>query len=260
MAFSPALAHRQRVAATLSTRAMLDRHAARAGAPPMPEAGPVASEYQSLLARLHDDQRRLHEIQSTDAKIALKRELIPNYVPWVKGVLESAGDDAAPQDEIVVTCFIWCLDIREWDDAISLFNHIDKHSLQLPERFHRSPRGVLLSEIGDAALNEPGSVPHEILLAVRPGPDPVPDVKDETLARLHRAIGESWAREADAFDPASESAAAGGKAMLVDAALTALREALRLDPKVGVKKLVEQLEREAKKLAPADQQEPAAQE
>lgn len=253
MAFSPALAHRQRVVAGLSTRTMLAEHAARAGAPPMPESGPVASEYQSMLARLHEDLRRLHEIQSTDAKVALKRELIIGYLPWVEGVLTSIIEGAAPQDEILVTIFIWALDTRDWQLALDLFAHIDEHRLQLPERFHRSPRGVLLSEMGDAAINEPGTVSHEFLLAIRPGPDPVSDVKDETMARVQRAIGESWARQAEEFDPAGESAPAGGKAMLVDAALSALREALRLDQKVGVKKQIEQLEREAKKLAPPEE-------
>ncbi|MEJ6008687.1 phage terminase small subunit [Novosphingobium aquae] len=258
MAFSPALAHRQRVLASQSTRAMLAEHAARAGAaPPMPSEGPVASEYQSLLARLHEDLRRLHDIQSTDAKVALKRDLIKGYMPWIEGVLTSTIEGAAPQDEIVVTCFIWSLDIREWTLGLDLFNHINTHGLQLPERFHRSPRGVLLSEMSDAALADPGSVPHDTLLAIRPGPDPVPDVKDETMARVQRAIGESWSLQADSFDPSTESAAAGGKAMLVDAALAALREAIRLDPKVGVKKQIEQLEREAKKLVPEDQQKPA---
>ena len=76
-------------------------------------------------------------------------------------------------------------------------------------------------------------------------------MKDETRARWFRALGESWARQAEEFDPAADSAPAGGKAMLVDAALTAFREALRLHAKVGIKKDVEVLEREAKRLAEA---------
>jgi hypothetical protein len=254
MAFSPALAHRQRVAAELSTKAMLAEHAARAGvAPEMPADSPAAAEYGELLARLHDDLRRLHEVQSRDKKAALKLNLIKAYLPWVEGVIAGATADAlAPQDEIVVTVFIWALDIRDWALALRVGGHVIAHGLQLPERFHRTTGGLLVSEIADAAINEPGSVAHDVLTAIAIGEGPAWDMKDETRARLFRAIGESWARQAEAFDPAAESAPAGGKAMLLDAALSALREAMRLHSAVGVKKLVEQLEREAKKLAPAE--------
>jgi hypothetical protein len=254
MVFSPALAHRQRTLAELSTKRMLSDHAARAGvAPAMPADGPEATEYHSLLSRLHDDLRRLHDVQSRERKVELKRSLIETYRAWCTGAILAAPGADAPQDEIVVTCFIWAIDIRDWDFALRLGRHVISHGLQLPERFHRTPGGLLVSEMTDAAITVPGCVPHEVLTSALPGPEdlllPAWDMKNETLARLHRAIGESWARKAETFDPTAESAPAGGKAMLVDAALTSLREAVRLHAGVGVKKTVEQLEREAKKLA-----------
>jgi len=241
----------------LSTRAHLAAMAAGAvlasgAAPAMPEEGDAASEYRNLLAQLHEDLRALQTIQSTDAKVAKKRELIDNYLPWCEGALTVPEGQAAPQDEIVVTIFIWALDLREWGLALDLYDHVASHALQLPERFHRSPRALLWSEMADAAIGEPGLVPHDVLLRAQPGADPVPDVKDETIARMFRAIGESWSRQAEAFDPNAESAPAGGKAMLIDAALTAMREATRIHANVGVKKQIEQLEREAKKLAPSE--------
>lgn len=240
----------------LSTRAYLAAAAAGAvamagAAPEMPEEGPEATEYQLLRAKLHDDLRRLHGIQSRDAKIALKAELITAYLPWVEGALAVDEDAAAPQDEIVVTVFIWAADTRQWPLAIELCAHIVQHNLSLPERFNRKPGGLLISEMSDVAINEPGAVSRDALLSVSIGEGPGWDMKDETRARYHRAIGEAWARDAENFDPTAESAPAGGKAMMVDAALTSLREAIRLHANVGVKKLVEQLEREAKKLAEA---------
>jgi len=241
----------------LSTRAHMAAIAAGAAAsvglaPAMPADGPAASEYQTLLIQLHEDLRRLHDIQSRDAKVALKAELIGKYLPWVEGALAAAAQgETAAQDDIVVTLFIWALDVREWSLAVRIAGHVVAHSLQLPERFHRTPGGLLVSEIADAAINEPGSVPHDVLLT-EIGQGGAWDMKDETRARWHRAIGESWARKAEDFDPNAESAPAGGKAMLVNAALDALREAVRLHASVGVKKLVEQLEREAKKLAPPE--------
>lgn len=239
----------------LSTRAHLAAIASGAAtaagfAPAMPAEGAGAAEYQAQLIQLHEDLRRLSEIQSRDAKVALKGELIGKYLDWIEGVLVSTAQGAAaPQDEIVVTVFIWALDVRNWDLAQKLGQHVITHSLQLPERFHRTPGGLLVSEIADAAINEPGSVPHELLAGLELGTGGAWDMKDETRARWFRALGESWARLADGFDPNVESAPAGGKAMLVDAALKALNEAVRLHANVGVKKLVEQLERDAKKLA-----------
>ena len=69
-----------------------------------------------------------------------------------------------------------------------------------------------------------------------------------------KAIGLGWADKADAFDASDDSAPAGGKASYIDAALTALRAALALDKKVGVKKRIEQLERAQAKTA--DENEP----
>jgi hypothetical protein len=249
MALSPFRRHQ------LSTRAhlagMVAGAVAVAGfAPAMSEEGSAASEYQTQLVQLHEDLRRLSEIQSRDAKVALKGDLIGKYLAWVEGALAAAAEGApAPQDEIVVTVFIWAIDIRNWALAEQLGQHVITHNLQLPERFHRTPGGLLVSEIADASINEPGSVPHDLLTRLELGTGGSWDMKDETRARWYRAIGESWNRQVAAFDPNVESAPAGGKAMLVDAALKALREAMRLHTAVGVKKLVEQLESAAKKLA-----------
>ena len=74
---------------------------------------------------------------------------------------------------------------------------------------------------------------------------------DQARAKLHRAIGFDFMAQAEAFDPTAESAIAGGKPFLIGAALRQLNTALKLDQRVGVKKQVEQLEREEKKLAEA---------
>lgn len=246
---SPALRHRQRKLARQAAEAA--GLALREGmAPPMPEDGSAAVEYQQQLARLHEDLRTLHGVQSNEAKAAKKAELIDAYRPWLEGAL-AIEDGAAPQDEIVVTCMIWAVDIRDWALAQQLADHVIGHNLQMPERFHRGAAAYMVSEIAKAALDEPGSVPHDVLTRLAPLAEPPHDMKDETRARLQRALGESWARLADDFDPNAETATAGGKPALIDAALAHMQRALKLDSKVGVKKPIEQLEREARKLAEA---------
>ena len=251
---SPALRHRQQKLARLSTRAHLDDMArrTRGGAPaaPMPEDGPIATEYQALLAQLHDDLRMLSGIQSIEKRIEKKPALLAKYRPWVAGALEAGEDDAAPQDEIVVTALIWALDIGDWDFALDIADHCLRHRLDLPERYNRSLGCLVVEEIAKAAIKDPDAVSHQALERVR-AVATEHDMPDQVRAKYHRALGESWALQAEAFDPASESAPAGGKPALVDAALTELRRARELNDKVGVKKQIEQLEREAKRLAEA---------
>lgn len=250
---SPALTHRQKKLARLSTRAHLDDMArrSRAGmAAPMPDEGPVASEYQGLLAQMHDDLRALSNIQSIEKKIEKKPALLAKYRPWVAGALQVEDGDAAPQDEIVVTALIWALDIADWGFALDIADHCLTHHLDLPERHKRTLGCMVVEEIAEAAIKTTGSVPHDVLERVRPIATDH-DMPDQVRAKFFRALGESWAQRAETFDAASDSAPAGGKPAMVDAALTELRRAVGLNAKVGVKKTIVQLEREAKRLAEA---------
>ena len=219
-------------------------------APEFDPDNPQAAEYQQLLASLHNDLRTLRDIQSVQGKIDRKRGMIAGYLPWVEGALAAGADDRAVQDEIVVTMMVWALDIDDWELGLTIAAHVLDHGLALPDRYTRTPACLVVDMIADRAKAEPAAVPLEVLTraaAMTCGHD----MPDQATAKLLRAIGLAWAARAEAFDPTAESAVAGGKAMLVDAALTALREAVRLNAQVGVKKQIEQLEREAKKLAEA---------
>ncbi|MXO64837.1 phage terminase small subunit [Altericroceibacterium endophyticum] len=245
---SPFRRHQQKTLARLS--AYHDGQVASEGmALPMPEDSPGANEYRNLLAQQHEDLRRLSEIESIENKIAAKAEMLPKYTDWCEGALAIAEGDSAPQDDIVVTAMIWALDVRQWTLALDLAQHVITHSLQMPERYHRGSAGLVVSEVADAAIADPEAVPHDVLLRAKLYLNARYDMKDSYRARLHRALGESWARKADDFDPDAEDAIAGGKPALVDTALTELRRAKDLDGKVGVVKQIEALEREAKRLA-----------
>lgn len=247
--FSPALRHRQQKLARHA--AIAAGNIAREGiAPDMPDEGPVATEYQQLLAALHENLRTLHGIESIENKIAFKAKAIDAYLPWCEGALTIDEGTHAPQDEIVVTMMIWALDIARWELALDLAQHITSHGLQMPAHYHRGAAGMVVSEMADAAIEATGTIPHELLERARFFANSF-DMKDNYRARLHRALGDSRAHQAENFDPTADSAMAGGKPALVDAALGDYRRALKLDSNVGVKKQIEQLEREAKKLAAA---------
>ena len=244
MAFSPALAHRQRVLAAIAA----GPDAPVAALPEIDPASPAAAEYQQLLASLHNDQRALHDIQSVQEKIERKRTMIDTYLPWVNGALDAGAEGRAVQDEIVVTMMIWAFDIQNWELALDLAQHVLTHGLALPERYKRTAATLIAEEIADAAKVDPASV--ELAQLQRASSLTADyDKPDQVKAKLLRAIGLALSAQADAFDPAAENAAAGGLPALVDAALLHLKEALRFDKNVGVKKQIEQLERQAKKLA-----------
>ena len=242
MSFSPALAHRQRVLASLAASATA---APEGGAPPMPSTGPAATEYQLLLAALGIDLNELRNLESVERKIAAKRTMIDRYRPWVEGAL--AGDEAA-QDEIVTTMLVWAIDVADWPFALAIAAHVLQHGLALPERYVRKPATLIAEEFAEAGLKNPPLVDLETLLRVAALLVGV-DMHDQVCAKLEKAIGLAYAARAEAFDPEAESAVAGGKGALIEAALLHFNNALGLNKAVGVKKLIEGLTRDLGKLA-----------
>lgn len=237
---SPARASLQRKLAAIGSGATSGPHAG-----PMPETGDVASEYQLLLAALGVDLRRLSEIQSIERKVDAKREMIGRYRPWLDGALTSPHP---AQDEIVATMLIWSIDIADWSLALDLARHVIEHGLQLPERYKRNPATLIAEQAAEAGLQIPPVVDYDTLIMVD-ALTASKDMHDQVRAKLKKAIGIALHALSEKFDPEAENAAAGGKPALIEAAITSLKDALHLDQKVGVKKLIEGLEREQRKLA-----------
>jgi len=253
--FSPALRNRQRVlarqaaAAAKKPRGGKARERLRADAAPWAPApaenGAPASEYAALLAVLHENLRALSDIQSHEQRLPKKAEYARQFDAWVAGLLAA---DEPVQDEILVTMMIWAIDRRDWPRALELAGFVLHHGLDLPERYSRTAACFIAEEIAEAALGDAGLVPHSVLLGVM-SYTAESDMPDQVRAKLHKAIGRGFAVKAEDFDPASENAPAGGKAAFVAEAVAHLRRALALDEKAGVKKDIERLDREQRKLA-----------
>lgn len=236
--FSPALRNRQRILAEMASGA-----SPSSGGAAMPTEGPVASEYQQLLAALQIDMNRLRQIQATDKKIEAKRGMIGQYLPWVEGALAA---QTAAQDEIVGNMLVWSLDIADWDLAYRLAEHFLRHGLALPERYKRQPATLIAEQVAEAGLAPVPTVDHFTLqrfdVLVRGS-----DMHDQVRAKLYKALGLAFQRAADAFDPTADNAVAGGKSALLQNARDCFQSALTLDKGAGVKKLIEALDRELKK-------------
>jgi len=218
-----------------------------------PYSGEAGKEYQLLLIQLHEDLRALSNIQSIEGKIAAKPAMLAKYEDWIQRVLATPEGEEVAQDEILVTGLVWALDTGNWVLGLDIADFCIEHSLSLPERYERTLPCLVVEEIADKAIAEPGSVTGEFF--VRAAPIVALDMPDQVKAKYFRAVGEDLARTAETFDTGAENAVAGGKPALIEAALTALRRAVQLNPKVGVKKEIERLDREAKKLAEAAQEQ-----
>ncbi|NLR72882.1 terminase [Novosphingobium sp. ERN07] len=241
---SPFRRHKQRVLGIMS--GTLAPETARTIELREPERSTAAGqEYAALRVLLHGNLRSLSDIASHEARVPVKVEMARAFAPWIEGVLAAEGQ--AAQDEILVVNLVWAIDYRDFDYALRLAAHAISHGLAMPQGFTRTPACYLAEEVATIANAEFDAVNLDQLLAVQKIVEGH-DMHDAVRAKLLKAIGRRYAQRAAHFDPAADNAPAGGKAAYVQTALEALRRALQLDSNVGVKKDIERLEREAKKL------------
>jgi len=246
---TPFRRHQQRVRGLISGTIAV-KAAPAALAPPTPET-PLGQEYASLRALLHDNLRTLADVQSIEARNPMKAEFAKAFAPWISGVVEAGKNSPAAQDEILIQVMIWAIDYRDFDYALDLGEHALHHHLILPERFNRTVACFLAEEIATISLDHADTVDHAQLMRVEAMTSGF-DMPDPAKAKLHKAIARSYRRRADAFDPAADNAPAGGKASYVAAALESAKRAFELDRNIGVKKDIEQLERQLKEFSRDD--------
>lgn len=193
-----------------------------------------ATAYELMLVKLAEDRRRLHEIQSIERKIELKRTLLPDYAPWVDGVL--AGDHGV-QDDVLMTVMVWHIDTGNLEEALRIAAYAITHRLAMPDQYKRSTGCLIAEEFADYALKlDPidADTTKHLLLAERVTADQ--DMPDEVRAKLLKAIGYGLNRSGDIEQKR--------------AAIDYLKRALTLHDKVGVKRDIELIERELKKTVP----------
>jgi len=188
-----------------------------------------ATGYELQLRKLNEDKARLKQVKSNETKAELKRTMLPAYAPWVAGVL---AEGKGAQDAILMTVMVWRLDAGDIAGALEIAQYALKHKLATPDDFTR-PTGYLLAEevtvqaLRNMAAGE--TVEIEPLLNTLELTDGE-DMPDLVRAKLHKVIGTVYRSL--------------GRAGL---ALQHMKRALQLDENSGVKKSIEQLEREIKK-------------
>lgn len=229
MALSIAQAHQRRARAAME---------AAKTAPQQSMAGATAYEHQ--LNQLLQDRLRLKAIQSNEGKAALKLQLLPEYIPYVEGVLQ-AGNGA--QDDVMTTVMIWRIDVEDYRGALDIADYVLKHKLIMPDRFERTTGCLVAEEIATAALKAQkanGSFDLAILHRTVELTEEE-DMPDQARAKLFLATGRATLNGITAEEP--------GQPGQIQAGIDLLKRAIELHDGCGGKKDLDGAERLLKKHA-----------
>jgi hypothetical protein len=229
MALSIAQAHQRRARAAME---------AAKTAPQQSMAGATAYEHQ--LNQLLQDRLRLKAIQSNEGKAALKAQLLPEYIPYVEGVL-TAGNGA--QDDVMTTVMVWRVDVEDYSGALDIADYVLKHKLIMPDRFERTTGCLVAEEIATAALKAQkanGSFDLSILHRTVELTD-AEDMPDQARAKLYLATGRATLDGITAEEP--------GQPGQIQAGIDLLKRAIELHDGCGGKKDLDGAERLLKKHA-----------
>ncbi|AZP30626.1 phage terminase small subunit [Acinetobacter pittii] len=132
-------------------RKHFQQHQAKSAAETAAEFGTMlnTNAYEQQLLQLNSDKNRLKNIQSKQNKIELKRQLLPNYKPYVEGILEVKP---GVQDAVITEILVWAIDIGDYDFALDIAEYVLEHGLKLPDRFERSEACFITEDIADEFL------------------------------------------------------------------------------------------------------------
>lgn len=218
MALSLAQAHQRRARAAMESAKT---------APLQSMAGATAYEHQ--LNQLLQDRLRLKSIQSNEGKAALKLQLLPEYIPYVEGVLE-AGNGA--QDEVMTTVMVWRIDAGDYSGALDLAAYVLKHKLVMPDRFERTTGCLVVEEIASAALKAQKAGDHSFdrdVLHRTLEMTEDQDMPDQARAKLYLASGRATLVGIDAESK--------GQVGQLEAGIDLLKRAIELHDGCGGKRI-----------------------
>ncbi len=185
-----------------------------------------ATGYELMLLKLNEDKRKLKQVRSQERKAELKRQLLPDYAPWVAGVL---AEGRGAQDAVLMTVMIWRLDAGDLSGALNIARYALRHKLATPESFTRPTPYLLAEDVAEAAMRaytarQPVNGDHLLdvleLTALE-------DMPDQVRAKLHKITGYVLRAQGE-NGPALEH----------------LKRALQLHSRCGVIKDIERLERQ----------------
>lgn len=182
-----------------------------------------ASAYELMLEMLGQHKRALKAHKSFIQKNELKAQLLVDWHVYIDELI-AHGDGRA--NAIVGQLMVWCVDVADYARAIGLGRYMLKHHISMPEHFERDVEDTLAEEMAMAWIgSDDPTVTLDELLMVGELVSGF-DLFDQVNAKLHRAIGEAYA-----------------KADEVDKAVMYLDKAIEFNPNVGCKPLFGKLKK-----------------
>ncbi len=204
------------------------------------DASPADRAARQMALRLTHDLRRLKEIKAVSAKSEAKRQMLPEYGPWVSGIIAAdKGVGSGIAADVVPTMMVWLIDVALYDDALDILPFLLRHNVAMPSRYNRDAPTIVVEEIADAALKAQ-AVGAPFALSVLERIEELTagiDMHDEVRAKLAKAIGSELLRQAETEE------ADAGSAHTLTMAIIALKQAQVLNDRVGVKDRVKRAEK-----------------
>lgn len=195
------------------------------------------SEYELMLVRLRDDVLKIKSVKSEEKKNKIKASVLPNYLPWIDGVLTSINaseTDNYRQDDVFSQVFVWAVDLLDWSLIEEMFAAMHKAKMTLPERFKRDPIDFMLDQLADSVIDKRQSLPLQHLHNIEDMTCDL-DTHNQVRAKFMKAIGILYEAQSDDDIEAAELAAGY------------FEQALMLNPQSGVKKRMEKMQKMVEK-------------
>lgn len=234
-------------------RQHFQKYSAKAAAETAAEFGTMQDQsfYELQLAQLNNDRHRLKQIQSTEAKIQLKKALVPTYLPYVDGIIEA---NKSVQDDVFMTLLVWCIDVENYAKALEMAEFALTHNMIMPDRFERKAATLVTEEIANVFLKQlktNAEVEIEVLQQLEQlvlhteFDEKVLDMPDQVKAKLLVALGKATIKLIQSKDEPSQSDIA-----FAQDAQAYLERAIELDDKCGGKQDLKTVETLLKKFPP----------
>lgn len=194
---------------------------------PTDELGHLRSPVQNIELRLSSQMERLKLVKAVSTKVQMKSEWLPEYHGYIDGCLAT---EAHGQNNLLMHLMSWAIDTGDYPLAVRIGQYGILNNMVMPAPYKRSVAEILAENCAEAFNADPqlaashSDLIDRILETVRGE-----DIVDQVNAKIYKAKGIALADN----QPVE--------------ALNAYKIALRLDPNVGVKKSIEQLERQVKK-------------
>lgn len=187
--------------------------------------------HEQILFRLHMHKSSLSQIQSRQAKAAVKASILPEFQGWIDGTIEG---DSGRADPVITTLMVWAVDCSDYALALRIGRYVVKHGLSMPDDNYRRPAPTVLTEeicnpILNLATTDAGADLSGYIAMLDELADIVADsdMPDEVRAKLCK-VRAFCRRDTDDAETKGE-------------ALKLFREAMSLNPGAGVKREIASL-------------------